>query len=480
MSVVFVIANENQLQPGVDWCKRLMQPSIDRPTIHLVVADPSRKTLAEYIKRKLEQSDDQQVKYQTTVVDKDAVAVLKFATSVSCEKLVLHYHPDELKLQQTVFKESTCPTIWMRPGATGSIDSNRLIRLFSKNAKVTDLAAQQLFGQAPSASLQLDDPQEADDLPALVLAAITESSVGPDDLLLCGVDQSVKSDPHFSAGLMLLKQEKLPTIALIHSGDSLIESLIGKVRAWGESIAPLMERQHRIDLANELQTGSQPNLEYLGLISAASMLAAFGLLQDSAAVIIGAMLIAPLMTPILGAGLALTQGNRPLFKSAVLTITLGFAGALCASIAFGWLYWLFRAPEITPEMWARCQPSPLDFCVGLVGGLAASYARTRSHLSSALAGAAIAAALVPPISTAGLQIAFGFFERTEQGNPVSGPLLLVSINVLTIMIGSSFVLWARGMRVERTLHRADRWVLRVLALLVTLALLILTWVVIPH
>ncbi len=146
-----------------------------------------------------------------------------------------------------------------------------------------------------------------------------------------------------------------------------------------------MDRDARRELAQDLEQGSQPNLEFLGLISASSMLAAFGLLQDSAAVIIGAMLIAPLMTPIIGAGLALTQGNRPLFRSALRTILLGFVGALFASILFGWLLLLlFEERRFTDEMWARCRPSPLDFCVGLVGGIAASYARTRSHLSSAL------------------------------------------------------------------------------------------------
>jgi uncharacterized hydrophobic protein (TIGR00271 family) len=212
-------------------------------------------------------------------------------------------------------------------------------------------------------------------------------------------------------------------------------------------------------------------------------LAAFGLLQDSAAVIIGAMLIAPLMTPIIGAGLALTQGNRPLFQSAIRTVLLGFLGALVASVLFGWLVLLFQEPKITDEMWSRCRPSPLDFCVGLVGGIAASYARTRSHLSSALAGAAIAAALVPPISTAGLQIAFGAWNWEDPGGipviPVGGPLLLAGINVVTIMIGSSIVLWARGMRIDPTHALKDRWTLRTLALLMLLAMLTLIWVVSP-
>ena len=92
------------------------------------------------------------------------------------------------------------------------------------------------------------------------------------------------------------------------------------------------------------------------------------------------------MTPILGAGLALTQREPTAFPSIVDHHLLGFVSALFASMAFGVLFMVFREPWNTEEMWARCKPSPLDFCVGLVGGIAASYARTRSHLSSALAG----------------------------------------------------------------------------------------------
>ena len=201
------------------------------------------------------------------------------------------------------------------------------------------------------------------------------------------------------------------------------------------------------------------------------------------------MLIAPLMTPILGAGLSLTHGNRPLFKSSLITITLGFFGALAASILFGWLVLMVRPTSnnhldwITPEMWSRCRPSPLDFCVGLVGGLAAAYAQTRKHLSSALAGAAIAAALVPPLSTAGLQVAFGVWDRSAEGVPtgalpILGPLLLVTVNVLTIMIGASFVLWARGMRSDQA--NKSKWVPRVIFLLLVLTSLILVWIVGPE
>ncbi len=299
------------------------------------------------------------------------------------------------------------------------------------------------------------------------------------DLVLFGINETTKSNSVYAAALSLLKGSEPASIALVRSGEGFFHALAWRIKRWASTIAPPMEREERLTLAKDLEAGSKPNLEFVGLISAASMLAAFGLLQDSAAVIIGAMLIAPLMTPILGVGLALTHGNRPLFRAALTTIGLGFVSALVASMLFGWLVWLVHPPEpdrikwITGEMSARCRPSPLDFCVGLVGGLAAAYAQTRTHLSAALAGAAIAAALVPPISTAGLQLAFGFWGRHDQGIMVAGPLLLVTINVLTIMVGASFILWARGMHADRKLDAKERWVPRVILLLFVLITLIL-------
>ncbi len=112
----------------------------------------------------------------------------------------------------------------------------------------------------------------------------------------------------------------------------LAETAAARIRKWFSSIAPPMQRDQRIALADDLVEGSQPNLEFLGLMSASAMLAAFGLMQDSAAVIIGAMLIAPLMTPIMGAGLSLTHGNRPLFKTSWLTIGIGFLIVVSGSI----------------------------------------------------------------------------------------------------------------------------------------------------
>ncbi len=478
MSVVFVVGSEEQLSSGAAWCERLAK--VTGGVVHIAVIGSDRKTLAEHARRKIaEQPGLVGKKLTVKLVESEAAAVLEYADSVRCKTLLIVHRTNDADFQRKLFEQSKVRTIWVHAKGPPPDSPNHVFAMLRRPSLVTTIGSERMLGITPATPLCESLDFDENGLLSEVSAAMEAKSLGVDDLLLCGVEDAVSSDHVYKTGLSLLEQPGEATIALVHTGDSFVETIALKIHQWVATVAPPMEREQRIELAQNLQTGSRPNLEFLGLISASSMLAAFGLLQDSAAVIIGAMLIAPLMTPIVGAGLALSHGNRPLFQSALWTIALGFVGALTASILFGWLFLMFQEPHITAEMWARCRPSPLDFCVGLVGGIAASYAQTRRHLSSALAGAAIAAALVPPIATAGLQIAFGVWDRSELGVPVLGPLLLVSVNVLMIMIGSSFVLWARGMRSDRSLGRQARWALRMFALLLMLALMTLIWILHP-
>lgn len=268
--------------------------------------------------------------------------------------------------------------------------------------------------------------------------------------------------------------------------DRRIPTLVSK---W----IPQMQREDRRALAEELKRHSNLNFEFVALICCSTFLASFGLVQNSAAVIIGAMLVAPLMTPILGAGLSLAHGNRPLFVGSLRTISLGFVAALATSCFFGLIVraispGILEHDEagrlvLTGEMWSRTHPTSIDFLVGLVGGSAAAFARTRTHLADALAGAAIAAALVPPIATAGLHLSMlpqpiaPPDHANLAGTLIYGPILLFVANMLTIMIGSSFVLWACGVRAEHGHTSRERWATRTTAILLTLTVVVLVWIV---
>ena len=210
-----------------------------------------------------------------------------------------------------------------------------------------------------------------------------------------------------------------------------------------------MARAERVALYDRLQSGSEWNFDFAALISLSTGIAALGLLQDSAAVVIGAMLVAPLMTPILGAGLALVQGNWPLLRAAARAIVSGYLMALAIGLAAGAM---FPIPEITPQLAARGGPTLLDLGVAFLSGLAAAFCLARPGLLAALPGVAIAAALVPPIATTGVCLALGE-EAVARGSA-----LLFATNVVAIILGAAVSLYAGGVRGPSGAARHQTWV----------------------
>ena len=481
MSVVFLVRSEEELRSGAPWCA-VFAEAMDSPIVPVVLG-ADRKVLEKYAESALEKRFRRQNDGKTDVqtVEPSTDEVLELCRNVRCRLLVIMHSVDQEDWQKELFETSAFRTVWLCPAADPPADEAHLIGGFLASESVTNRLSMKLVGMRPATwsveRLPPDDMSRNQQLD-VVRKMFDAQSLNPESLIVLPIESIAKESVIYSVSQKLLDHDYGTSVALIREGESVLPGMINAFRRWTDSITPPLTRTERIALQEDLETGSKPGFEFLGLISAASMLAAFGLLQNSAAVIIGAMLIAPLMTPILGAGLAITLGNRPLFRTALTAIVLGFVGAFAASALFGLMVRAFESPDLSPErateLWARCNPSPIDFCVGFIGGMAAAYGRTRSYLSSALAGAAIAAALVPPISTAGLQFAFGIWTPNKDGIPVFGPLLVVSINVLTIMVASSFVLWLRGIRARSgEWRKQDRWAVRVVVILVAVILLVL-------
>jgi uncharacterized hydrophobic protein (TIGR00271 family) len=144
--------------------------------------------------------------------------------------------------------------------------------------------------------------------------------------------------------------------------------------------------------------------ENLWLLVCSAILASIGLDTSSAAVIIGAMLISPLMGPILGVGLGMGVTDRALLQRSLRELAIGTAFSIGASALY------FAASPLavaTPELIARTRPTLLDVGVAFFGGLAGVIAGSRKDISLALPGVAIATALMPPLCTAGFGLATG-------------------------------------------------------------------------
>jgi uncharacterized hydrophobic protein (TIGR00271 family) len=169
--------------------------------------------------------------------------------------------------------------------------------------------------------------------------------------------------------------------------------------------------------------------KFLLLIILAAAIATLGLLQSSAAVVIGAMLVSPLMGPIMGVGFGLATLESNLIKRSLVTIAAGMAVAILVAML---IIWISPIQDVTPELRARTQPTLLDLGVAVVGGIAGVYAIMRK-LSGVMVGVAIATALVPPLSTVG----FGLV--TGRPDFALGAALLFLTNTLAIAFAATIV-----------------------------------------
>lgn len=177
------------------------------------------------------------------------------------------------------------------------------------------------------------------------------------------------------------------------------------------------------------------------LIVLSASIAAFGLLADSAGVVIGAMLVAPLMTPIQALGAALVQGAARRMASSALVIFGGMVGA----IATGYAVALIGATGVTAdslpgEILARTSPTLVDLGIAIAAGAAGGYVIARPEVSSALPGVGIAVALVPPLAVVGICLQLGL------GDEAIGALLLFGTNLAAIVLAGAVMIVGAGFR----------------------------------
>lgn len=170
----------------------------------------------------------------------------------------------------------------------------------------------------------------------------------------------------------------------------------------------------------------------------AIFVASVGLNVNSTAVIIGAMLISPLMGPIMGTGLGVAVYDFDLVKRALLNLGI----ATLISLVVSALYFAASPlQEAQSELLARTTPTVWDVLIALFGGLAGIVGVTRQEKSNVIPGVAIATALMPPVCTAGFGIATG------QWSFVGGALYLYTINC--VFIGLATVIGIRVLRLKR-------------------------------
>ena len=229
--------------------------------------------------------------------------------------------------------------------------------------------------------------------------------------------------------------------------------------------------QRRESLAETLyfeNPGRAPKLAAWWMMLVLSVaIATFAVLQDSTAVVIGAMLIAPLMTPILGLAGALVNGWRRRAGSSAVQVALGVVGAIAlAYLIAAWVPALV-AFESNSQIISRVDPTFVDMLIALCAGAAGAFATVNVRVASSIAGVAIAVALVPPLAVVGLSL------EQERWDDALGSFVLFMTNFVSIVLAAAAVFVLTGFAESSTLRTNGRQVLSTLAPFGALALVIL-------
>jgi APA family basic amino acid/polyamine antiporter len=235
-------------------------------------------------------------------------------------------------------------------------------------------------------------------------------------------------------------------------------------RVWSTiyGLFPTLKTEERSAVYRQIREEARVDIDFFVMISLAAIIATLGLLLNSPAVIIGGMLVAPLMSPIIGIALAISLGSIRLLRDAVESTIKGIFLAVVIAL---FLTSISPLAGVNEEILARIRPNLLDLVVALASGAAGAYAVSRKDVSAALPGVAIAAALVPPLGVIGIGLA------TNRPEVAGGGLLLFSTNLVAITLAGAIIFLllgfrpARGVR-ERAIHLRRGLVVSVLLLFV--------------
>ncbi|MDC3010605.1 DUF389 domain-containing protein [Synechococcus sp. AH-736-G21] len=216
----------------------------------------------------------------------------------------------------------------------------------------------------------------------------------------------------------------------------------------------LLEEGHRLDeLYRSYDGEARLNESFIVLTVGASLIASLGLLANNAAVVIGAMVVAPWILPLRVAVFAVLIGQARLLSRSMITLAAGAGITLILSMGLGLIaqsQGLLLVEALPEQVTARLEANILDLGIALAAGAIASYAKVNPGAVSSMAGTAIAVALVPPMCVMGLMLAASNIDGAQ------GAALLYAANLLGIVIGGITVLAVREPYFREKLRRRRR------------------------
>ncbi len=287
-------------------------------------------------------------------------------------------------------------------------------------------------------------------------------TVKPNDAIVLG-GMSIKLIHDLRIQLLSIRPQiaEAVTIGVFRPCGLAAKSKFGRFARRLKAALPELTLADRISLFDRIQGGSRLTPDFIAMISLSVLIASFGLLVDNSSVVIGAMLVAPFMTPVIGVGLALAQGNLVLMKRSAIATATGLIVGISLSFVLGLFVPL---DELPLEIISRGDPNIVDMAIAFVSGMAAAYAVSRESVAESIVGVAVAAALVPPLACIGIMFASNHILETE------GALLLLLTNLAAIALGAALVFRRLGVPGTRTGHRSYVMIRRISTTLILLLL----------
>lgn len=293
--------------------------------------------------------------------------------------------------------------------------------LLSGKRKITQLPG--FIGHIKTSNLEIEDDQEMEYTADGEKSASTKISlkVEKEAVKLQQKSRNI-AETEKTNGKKSLKIDTLPT-------GQKREELTKRGLPW----LPRATTEEFQELFKVLRDNAQLKPSFLVMMILSTLIATFGLYGDSSPVIIGAMILAPIIAPIVSFSMGMVRYDVNMLKTGIITILAGTAVSLMVSAGVSLLIPL---RILTSEIDARLSPTLLDMGIAVASGVAAAYAHAEEGIAKSLAGVAIAVALVPPLSVAGIGIGWWNWEV------FSGAILLYFTNLAGIIMfaGITFLL----------------------------------------
>jgi len=274
-----------------------------------------------------------------------------------------------------------------------------------------------------------------------VLDIIMQPAVSSWKISIMGELKTRLSTDYVLIRILVLAESSQSLLDLLEETFSDVDGFRINIFALEASFPPIIsestnhnEKVSREELHNDLVEGAKTTKIYISMIILSSIVAAIGVLNDNVAVIIGAMVIAPLLTPNVSLSLATTLGDLPLFKSALKTLFLGIAIVIILSAAIGFL--LHVDPSLQ-EISSRTHVGLTEIVLALASGAAGALSFT-SYAPAVLIGVAVAVALMPPLVVFGLLLGAGNYSLAF------GALSLFLANLISINLAGVATFLAQG------------------------------------